>query len=201
MTVHHVREPDRAQIANFVGALFTYADEGTFVSLRAFDQFDSTKGPVLIEAVEIINGGGLGTITERAALAAKRAANTASPAVFAPPIATFTNPKRASEADLANGVAVSVELDSGNSTLARQRLEGILGPATAVVEWEVIGATRIPERSRRSFTCTGNSLNQPEHPTSMGNWSRRDGSLAFLSVPTRQQSPQSTRYVGQVVGT
>ena len=34
---------DSDQIERFVSALFRYADEGTFVSLRAFDQFDANR--------------------------------------------------------------------------------------------------------------------------------------------------------------
>ena len=37
---------DQDQIERFVSALFRYADEGTFVSPRAFDQFDRTKPPL-----------------------------------------------------------------------------------------------------------------------------------------------------------
>lgn len=59
--------------------------------------------------------------------------------MFAPPIATFNNPKRADEASLANGIVLSVELDSGDTSEAHKRLEGLLGTATVIVasggEW------------------------------------------------------------------
>src|SRR5258708_5511970 len=80
-----------------------------------------------------IKGAGLAGIAKEAVRAARDAANAASPAVFAPPIATFTGPRKAGEADLANGIAISVELDAGDIARSRGTLEGLLGTATVVV--------------------------------------------------------------------
>lgn len=124
-------------IADFYAALFVYADEGTFVSLRAFDQNDRGQPPVLIEAVKV--NGDSSILIGRAVAAAGRAANASRPAVFAPPVATFNNAKTARGEDVANGVALSVEIDAGDPTIARRRLEHLLGPATIAVlsggEW------------------------------------------------------------------
>jgi hypothetical protein len=132
------REPHPPDIETFVSSLFRYADDNTCVSLRAFDQFDRTKPPVLINAV-LINGEGLGRVVAEAVRGARETAGLAAPAVFAPPICTFTNAQRARGVDLANGLALSVEIDEGDTVKAQQRLEGLLGPATVIVasggEW------------------------------------------------------------------
>ncbi len=125
-------DPDADSIGVFVNALFRYADDGSFVSLRAFDQHDDGKPPVLIRPVQI-NGAGCSEVIETAVRCERDLANRAQASVFCPPIATFTVPDKAAEATLANGLAISVELDQGNTAEARQKLEGLLGAATVVV--------------------------------------------------------------------
>lgn len=127
-------QADPEQIGRFVDALFRYADEGGFVSLRAF--YDDAQEVFGIEAHR------LGTAPEQLAAAAAafacRAARAHRPVVFAPPIATFSSEHSAREEDLQNGLAISVECDTAPAR-ARARLEGLLGPATLVVasggEW------------------------------------------------------------------
>jgi hypothetical protein len=133
-----LREPDRTTIAAFVHALFSYADEGSFISLRGFDQFRDGAAPPYIRGVQI-NGHGLDPVVDAAVVGARVSANAANPMVFAPPIATFRTSQRAAEADLINGICISVEVDAGDTRKARERLEGLIGPATVVVasggEW------------------------------------------------------------------
>ena len=127
-----VLTPSRSDIERFVSYLFRYGDQGSFISLRAFDQKDRGKPPVLIEGVRL--EGDHSRVVAQALFAAERAANTSTPSVFAPPVATFTNPTKASSADVANGVAISVELDAGNPRVACRKLEAIIGPVTVVVQ-------------------------------------------------------------------
>ena len=54
------------------------------------------------------------------------------PVVFCPPIASFHGDSGAAEKDIAEGFALSVECDA-NPQAARERLEQILGPATAII--------------------------------------------------------------------
>ena len=65
-------------------------------------------------------------------------ANAERPAVFCPPLATFSVPDKADEASLANGLVLSVECDQ-QPAQARLKLESLLGPATVIVrsggEW------------------------------------------------------------------
>ncbi len=122
-------EPDRGDLARFVNALFRYADPGGFASIRAF-LHERNQPPPYIRAT-CINGAGLDAVVSGAMTGARKAA--ASGWVLAPPVATFTDSKRATEEALANGLAISLDLDSGNPREALRRLEGLLGPATVVV--------------------------------------------------------------------
>lgn len=120
---------DRGEIGRFVAALFRYADEGGFISLRIFEQ-ERGKPPVEIRAVQI-NGEGLAPVIAQATGAANRAARHAKPLVFAPPVCTFASATRAAESDVLNGVALMAEADM-HPERTRERLCGILGPPTVV---------------------------------------------------------------------
>jgi putative DNA primase/helicase len=126
------REPDRDAIERFVEALFRYADQNTYVSLRAFHQSDSGRPPSYVRRIPI-HDCGLAAVIDAAVAGARHAANTAEPLVFCSPIATFLDGAHASEGNLACGLCISVDLDTGNTTQAQARLEGLLGPATVVV--------------------------------------------------------------------
>src|SRR3954453_1703769 len=122
-------EADREAIAAFGGALFRYADAGSFVSLRAFrDDRDGTWQPGRWP-VRKLNGAGLGPVIDAAVVFANDCANAPVPVVFAPPVCTLKNEKGAAEDDVANGVVLSVECDARPAE-ARRQLEGILGLAT-----------------------------------------------------------------------
>jgi hypothetical protein len=122
-------EPDRVQLETFVETLFRHADKRGFVSLRAFFE-DGGKKSFRITPTSLM--GGLGFLTDAALDDARRAAQNPKPVVFAPPIATFTNKDRATEKDLFEGLALSVECDA-RPQQARTILEKLLGPATLVV--------------------------------------------------------------------
>jgi hypothetical protein len=128
-------EPDRDALEIFVDALFRHAPNEGFVSIRSFYEGDEGKSFRITPASL---AGGLKFVLEVAEDDARRAANNPKPVVFCPPIAVFTNDKRAGEKDLAQGPALSVECDS-HAQEARAKLEQLLGPATIVVrsggEW------------------------------------------------------------------
>jgi hypothetical protein len=128
-------EVDAGQLGRFFGLLFRYADEGSYVSFRCF--FDDRDGVDKIRASRL-NGSPKYTVQEAVAIAGYAANHPHNRLCFAPPVATFTNAKLATERDLANGVALSVELDA-RPTKSRQLLEALLSPATVVVasggEW------------------------------------------------------------------
>jgi hypothetical protein len=129
---------DRGEIENFIGALFRYADDGTYVQLRAFfDRDDNNKsaqsGPWGNWPVVTLDGGGLEKLIMAATWFAQQCADAPVPVVFAPPVVTLNNATRAKEENIANGLVLSVECDE-NPLTARAFLEGLLGPATLVIE-------------------------------------------------------------------
>jgi hypothetical protein len=190
---------DREQLSGFVGAMFRYADAGTYASLRTFLELEEGP-PVEIRGIQL--SGDLAQLIDRTIGRAQLAADYAKPCVFAPPVATFADPKRAREVDLANGLALSVELDQ-RAEPSRKRLEFLIGPATAVVasggewtdpetgevqpklhlHWRLKEPTRAPEaharlkRAREIATALvgGDCTNKPVvHPIRWpGSWHRK----------------------------
>lgn len=122
---------DRDQIDQFATALFRYASEGSFISLRAFDDKRKGQPPFEIEAVQI-NGAGLAPVIDRASQMATRCANAAQSIVFCPPVVTFQTGDSAKADNVAEGIALSVECDATPQE-ARAKLEALIGVATVVV--------------------------------------------------------------------
>jgi hypothetical protein len=123
--------PDRAQLTQFVETLFLHADQGTLISMRAFlDHADGTwhysDWPIVA-----VNGS-LDRIIDTAEDFAKQCATASCAVVFAPPVATFNKTEKATEASLANGLAISVELDTEPSS-AEATIKEVLGRATIIV--------------------------------------------------------------------
>ena len=123
-------EPDRNQIETFGEALFRHASPTSFASVRSF--LDGARNEVFsIKAISLNQG--LGKLFDLVEDEARRAANAAKKVVLCPPIATFTNAKKAGKVDVADGLSLSVELDK-NPDESLAKLEEILGPATCVVK-------------------------------------------------------------------
>ena len=118
---------DRTQISRIVHALFCNLDPFGYVSLRAFRQFPP-KGerdrPLHIEAIRLNLG--LEPVIDRAVVIATRIANGGEPAVFAPPICTFTSRTGAKSSDVHEAPVLSVEIDQGNLDQIADRLSLIL---------------------------------------------------------------------------
>jgi hypothetical protein len=125
---------DAEQIASFTEAIYRHADPDGFVSLRSFREHDSNWAS--ISGIRL--GKDLGFLICAAVDGARAAADDSEPTVFCPPVALFGNRSKATEKDLLQGVALSVECDARPGE-ARHRLEELLGPATVVVasggEW------------------------------------------------------------------
>jgi hypothetical protein len=128
-------EVDAAQIEHFWSLLFRHADEGSYVSFRCF--FDDRDGVDKIQASKL-NGSPALTLQTAVSIASYAANHPNSRLCFAPPVATFTTAKGATEKDLACGVALSVELDQ-HPEEGCFLLEALIGPATVIVasggEW------------------------------------------------------------------
>jgi Protein of unknown function (DUF3987) len=122
-----MREPDGKQIATFADALFRHAREG-YISHRAF--LEGTSKTFRISATPVTCG--LSFVVDVAVDDARRAANNPKPVVFCPPICTFFTDKRATEKDVVEGLALSVECDS-RPAQAQALLERVVGPPTISV--------------------------------------------------------------------
>jgi hypothetical protein len=123
-------EPDAGEIAKFVNALFRYASPGAYVSLRSFFQHEDK--PFVITAAKVGAGSNLHLVTKEATNLARTCAQSTVASVFCPPVATFDNPRKAAEANVVDGLAISVELDE-NPTAALELLITVLGEPTVVV--------------------------------------------------------------------
>ena len=123
-------EPDRDQIEIFVEAIFRRAASQGFVAVRSFFEDDDSK-PARLSSADLRDG--LRFLIDVAEDDARRAAQHPRPIVFCPPLAVFSNKDRARESDIAQGLALSVELDA-HPLQARATLENILGPATVVIK-------------------------------------------------------------------
>ena len=139
-------DPNPVDISNFIEAMFRHAKVGTYVSLRGFPNNDGKNGrPLFIEGVAVQEGN-YANIFRRAVSLAKQAAKERG--VFCPPIATFTNRDHARQTDLAQGLALSVEVDQGDTITAAERLCELLGPFTVAVgsggEWQAADGTEFP---------------------------------------------------------
>ena len=120
--------PDRKQIDDFINAIFRHAGLDGFASVRSF--YEGETKPFRISPVPMARG--LSFLCEVVEDDAYCAANSATPVVFCPVLATFTNGERARQVDLLKGLALSVECDQrpGDAAAALQQL---LGPATVIV--------------------------------------------------------------------
>jgi putative DNA primase/helicase len=120
---------ERAEIARFVRALLPNLDPFGYVSLRAFRQFPPKDGrrdrPLHIEAVRLNLG--LEPVIDAAERVAARLANDGEPAVFAPPICTFSSRKGAKTSDVHEAPVLSVEIDQGDVEQIADGLSLILG--------------------------------------------------------------------------
>ena len=120
---------DGGQISRFCDALFRYAEAG-FVQFRMFCDKPATGiWGTPWEAADVADLPGL---FNQATRLATKAARAEPRIVFAPPVVVLRSPTSATEADVAEGVALSVDCDS-DPRRGRESLTRLLGDPTAVV--------------------------------------------------------------------
>ena len=128
--------PNLLHTQAFVLALFKHATAGSYVSLRTFPDKGGNSRPARITTVKL--NGDLNDLIERAYREIEFAARSPEKLVFCPPVATFISGKNAKEANLSEGLVLSVECDQ-YPRAAQAKLEALLGPATLIVhsggEW------------------------------------------------------------------
>jgi Primase C terminal 2 (PriCT-2) len=120
---------DREEISRFCDALFRYAESG-FVQFRTFR--DKPETGTWGTPWESGNVADLPALIDKATRIATKAARGKERVVFAPPVVVLKSPKSATEADIAEGVALSQDCDS-HPVQSRQRLTQLLGEPTCVV--------------------------------------------------------------------
>lgn len=123
------------QIRDFCEAMFANVTEAGYVQLRCFrdDANERALTPWPAAIVDPEADDPTAELAKAAARMAQRAADAPYPVVFAPPVVLLNNPKKATETDVSQGVALSVDLDRGNPAQDLQKLEAILwSEATSV---------------------------------------------------------------------
>src|SRR5262249_20949127 len=120
---------DRNMVEAFFNALFRYANPENCLSLRAFSDVNRDAPPLLVEGIKV----GDPNLINQMCTRITEAAQHHDPFVFCPPICTFSNPFKADDKSLAEGVALSVDLDS-QPRAGQKKLCVLLGRApTAIV--------------------------------------------------------------------
>jgi hypothetical protein len=118
--------PDRRDLGRFAAAIFKHASPDSFVLLRS--SLDD-NGTLFAEMVAL----GDPLFVEDLFHAAWRAANNPVPAIFCPPMVTYT-----ATGELFEGLSISIDCDVAPCA-GRRRLEAVLGAPTIVVasggEW------------------------------------------------------------------
>jgi hypothetical protein len=122
-------EPDHNQIRTYLACMLMRAGPAGFFSLRGFFD-DEIRTPFHISSVSLVDG--LDVIIDCAIGVAIWCGNAKRPVVFCPALAIFNNAYHARERDLLQGLALSTECDA-HPNEARERLEKLLGPPTALV--------------------------------------------------------------------
>jgi len=155
-------EADRDELARFIDATFRHADADATAILRIFAEGTNEVTATVRVAVD---GEDLDPLIDHAFRQATKAARASRPAVFAPPVATFQG-NRAREADLANGLVITVEADA-HPSLARRNLEFLLGQATVVVasggEWTDPDTGTVEPKLHLHWRCCEPSRSPDEH--------------------------------------
>src|SRR5262245_36110538 len=155
-------KPSREAIRAFLNALFLHASGETYISLRAFRDDVKDAPPLFATAVRIDDP----EVVDRSAAAAAQAAAAAEPHVFCPPVCTFHIPNGAKLEHLAEGVALSVELDTApDAGLAK--LREVLGKPTCITtsggEWRNPTTGRLERKRHAHYRLVIPTRSSEEH--------------------------------------
>jgi hypothetical protein len=118
--------PSRSDIARFA-SLFERADPGTYVTIRTYGEGNGETLPAV--TLRVPQRGRVSELTELAYSHVRYVARLDGPWVVCSPTATFTTPRRAKTEDIANGLALSVDLDK-DPIAGYKRLTAALGKPT-----------------------------------------------------------------------
>ena len=117
---------DLRQTPAVLDALYRYADPGSYCALRVFPHERGQPPPWAAD----VKAGDLSALIEAIARGARYAATSTTPTVFCPATGcTFRYPGTAKTRDIAEGLALAVELDDGDTAAVLARLEALIGVA------------------------------------------------------------------------
>jgi putative DNA primase/helicase len=121
---------DLRQTPAVLDALYRYADPDSYCALRVFRHERGQPPPWAAD----VKAGDLSALIEAIARGARYSATSTTPTVFCPATGcTFRHPGTAKTRDIAEGLALAVELDDGDTAAVLERLETRIGPPTLVV--------------------------------------------------------------------
>ena len=121
---------DLRQTPAILDVLYRYADPDSYCALRVFPHERGQPPPWAAD----VKAGDVAGLIEAITRGARYAATSTTPTVFCPATGcTFRRPGTAKTRDIAEGLALSVELDDGNTAAILARLEALIGTPTLVV--------------------------------------------------------------------
>ena len=121
---------DLRQTPALLDVLYRYADPDSYCALRVFPHERGQPPPWAAD----VKAGDVAGLIEAITRGARYAATSTTPTVFCPATGcTFRQPGTAKTRDIAEGLALAVELDDGNTAVVLARLEALIGAPTLVV--------------------------------------------------------------------
>lgn len=120
--------PDMDEVARFLDLVFRHADKQHYVRLGVFLHDDSRKA-IFTRNIKL---GDLQLLDELETYISRAANNRYSPALFCTPITSLRSAVTAKTEDIAEGLVLSVELDS-HAGVAMRQLTEMLGTPTATI--------------------------------------------------------------------
>ena len=187
-------DPD--QTPKFFDAVFRYADPSSYVALRVFPQ---QKGDRTLWSADVPAGNSL-ALASAAERAAIYSADTTEPSVFAPAICTFARAGTAKTRDIANGLALIIELDQGDTGAALDRIEGLIGAATVVVlsggTWSDPATGEVHPKRHVYWRLSEATYTEAEHALLYS--ARRDAAVLTGADPTGKPVVHCYRWPGSV---
>src|SRR5262249_54076560 len=114
---------DLSLTPKFIDAVFRYADSSSWIALRVFAHNGSNPSPWVVD----VCAGDRQRLIDEVRSGARYAANGTDPLVFSPAMCTFSRSGTAKTKDIAEGLALIIELDEGDTFAALARLETLIG--------------------------------------------------------------------------
>ena len=187
--------PDMSCTPAFLDAVFRYVDPDTFCALRVFKHERDQPPPWSVDVRF-----GDPTLPDAIARGARYAAAATDPCVFSPAACSFGRAGTAKTKDIAEGLALVVELDEGDTAAALVWLEGLIGPATVVNksggEWVDSTTGEVHPKRHAYWRLSEPTRDEPEHIVLYA--ARRDAARLIGADPTGKPVVHCFRWPGSL---